>query len=391
MGKALEWLGDAGCKSMAMELLTQPKQHGNEIGAHCPFHSERTPGGAFRYNPVKDAACCKSCGQDGDLITIYTAIHGLSKEDGFTEFKKRYGRDTPGQYVGRGTVPVPKKEKNYFEKNADADPGYVAPALWKERAWSFVVHSWERLMNNVKAMDELSRRWHITEDTVTKHMIGINDADKYPPFPSWGLPSDMRSGKEKRVWLPKGLVIPLFVGEGNNVEVCKVKIRRQDPATSWGEKLRYLEVSGGENYRFHCYGAVGAQSLCPVSGEDSRSQSKGLVVVVTEAERDALLIYQECPTICDVPLVVIAGGGAAKRPHDEATLALVRRADVLLAALDNDEPGKLNAKNFWEKEFGYAKYWPTPIKYGKDVGEAVVEGMDIKAWIKAGLPEWMKK
>jgi hypothetical protein len=374
MGKALEWLGEAGCKAVAMEILTHPKPHGNEVGAHCPFHSERTPGGAFSYNPVKDAACCKSCGRSGDLITVYTAIHGLSEEDGFTEFKKKYGKDTPYQAQGtgrRGTVPVPKKEKNYFEKNED--PGYLAPSLWKERAWSFVTHSWERLMNNQKALDELNRRWHITEDTVTKHMIGINDADKYPPFPAWGLPSHIVKGKEKKVWLPKGLVLPLFIGE----EVRKIKIRRPDPKTPWGELLPYVEVRGGEDYRFHVYG--------------NETQGKKLIVVITEAERDALLVHQECPMLCDLPLVSMAGGGAAKRPHDEGTLAFVHRADVILAALDNDNPGRLNAVNFWEKEFGYAKFWPTPIKYGKDVGEAAVKGMDVRAWLKAGLPEYMKK
>lgn len=376
MGKALEWLGEAGCKSVAMEILMQPKIHGNEIGSHCPFHSERTPGGAFSYNPVKDAACCKSCGQRGDLITIYTSINGLSKDDGFREFKKKYGKDTSYRaYVPerRGAaLEARKKVKNYFEKNED--PGYIAPPLWKDRAWSFVLHSWERLMNNQKALDELARRWKITEATVTQNMVGINDVDKYPPFPSWGLPSQVRNGKEKKVWLPKGLVIPLLAGE----DICKIKIRRPDPSTSWGEKLRYLEVRGGENYRYHIYGAVGA----PVKG-------KCLIVVVTEAERDALLIYQDCPTLYDHSLVSIAGGGAAKRPRDEVTLALVRRADVILVALDNDDPGRFNAVNFWEKEFGYAKYWPTPVQYGKDVGEAVAKGLDIREWLKAGLPAHM--
>jgi len=160
-------------------------------------------------------------------------------------------------------------------------------------------------------------------------------------------------------------------------QVRKIKIRRPDTELERSKiNLRYIEVNGGENYRFHIY-----QS--PISNRQSP------IVVVLEAERDAALVYQECATVFDNALVAVAGGGAAKRPHDDEVIRLVKAAEVILVALDNDEPGRLNAVNFWQKEFGAAKYWPTPKIAGKDAGEAF-KGLDIRAWVLAGLPDRMK-
>lgn len=362
MGVAMEWLGPHGCAELAREILTEPRVKRSEVWAHCPWHQEGTPGGAFSYNCEKDSAKCQSCGASGDLVEIWCTVNGFGRgsKEGFLEFKKRYGSDAPPP---RRRPLRKQKERRTFPQPKAGDG---APAKWKERAKSFVFHSFERLMGSAEALEELEGRWGITERTAAEAGFGMNDRDKWVPVTSWGLPYQERDGREKRIWLPRGLVMPLMVGD----EVRKIKVRRPDPATPWGEQRRYWEIQGGENHRFHCYGPADAR-----------------VLVVVEAERDAALVVQGCEGFS---LGATAGGGAAKRPADESVIARIRAAEVVLVALDTDGPGALNTVRYWLREFGFALHWPVPKRYGKDVGEARLAGLDLRAWILAGLPEGMR-
>ncbi|MGD8388472.1 MAG: hypothetical protein PVG49_15105 [Desulfobacteraceae bacterium] len=362
MGVAFDWLGPEGCRALAREILDEPREKGREIWAHCPWHQERTPGGAFAYNFVKDQAMCLSCGQRGDLVAIWCTVNGYGPEsrEGFLEFKRRYGKDAP--------MPRRRPLRTRKERRRPLDPEAreAAPERWKERAKSFVFNSFDRLMGSPEALEELEKRWGITEQTVLSCGFGMNDKDKWPPVTSWGLPYEERGGKVKKIWLPQGLVMPLMKGD----EVRKIKIRRPDPSTPWGEPRRYWEVLGGENYRFHCYGPADAR-----------------VLVVIEAERDAALVVQECER---VSLGAIAGGGAAKRPKDEVVTARIRAAEVVLVALDTDGAGATNALNYWRRNFDFTVHWPVPKEFGKDVGEAWQNGLDIQSWVQAGLPGWFR-
>ncbi|MBN2061687.1 MAG: hypothetical protein JW882_14850 [Deltaproteobacteria bacterium] len=363
MGMALEWMGIEGCRALALETLEGARERNGEIWAHCPWHMEKTPGNAFSYNYRKDLAKCHSCGESGDLISVWCACNSYPEKEGFIEFKRSYAKDA-------SFVRPPKMEKdiNVRKKEKTRDMP-EAPAKWVERAGSFVMHSFERLMGSDRALEELERRWGIRKDTVLDWGIGMNDRDKWVPVTSWGLPYEEKEGKEKKIWLPKGLVIPCLVGD--EFEVRKIKIRRSVEETGWGEKRKYQEVQGGENWRFHCY---------------ARKRFNPKIVAVIETERDAVVTYQ----LCDGSLGVAAGGGAAKRPCDPEVMRLIRGAEVLLVSLDTDYPGARNAVDYWLEEFGYAIHWPVPKEYGKDIGEAWKNGLDIHEWVMAGVPEYLR-
>jgi len=349
---------------VAGEILTEPRERRGEIWAHCPWHDERTPGGAFSYNPLKDLAKCQSCGMSGDLVEIWCAQagYGPQSREGFLAFKARYGQDAP-PYRGRREAPRRRERRRPLEPDGAR---VEAPARWKERARSFAFHSFERLMGSAAALEELEGRWGITERAAAYCGFGMNDRDKWVPVTSWGLPYEARNGKEKKIWLPRGLVMPLMVGD----EVRKIKIRRPDAATPWGEPRRYWEVLGGENHRFHAYGPGSAR-----------------VLVVLEAERDAALVAQECEGLS---VGAVAGGGATKRCVDAETIARVRAAEVLLVALDTDGPGAANAVRYWLREFGFAVHWPVPAAWGKDAGEAWAAGLPLRVWVLAGLPKGLQ-
>ena len=74
----------------------------------------------------------------------------------------------------------------------------------------------------------------------------------------------------------------------------------------------------------------------------------------------------------------VAVGGSTKNP-DNITDFLAKQKDItLLICPDNDEGGaKLLEK--WQKLYSHARPYPVPV--GKDIGEAITQGFDIRTWL----------
>jgi hypothetical protein len=357
VGKALEWIGADGCRAVAEGILEGVEHRGDEIWAHCPWHQESTPGGAFSYCPERDVAKCMSCGQAGDLIAIYCGLTGypLDSSEGFREFRNKFAGDAD-------TRPRPKLGP-VAPREWSAKPAAEAPADWHTRAALFVDHSVERLGSEPAVQEQLAA-WGVSMETARLCRIGWNDQDKAVPRSAWGLPEmiNEKTGKPKKIWLPKGLVLPMY----DDGKLVKIKIRRPEAKTSWGQDLRYWEVPGGENNRFHRYG---------------RPHWSAWVIV--ETERDAVTVWQASRAM---HVGAMGTGGAAKRPATD-TIDILRKADVILVALDLDAAGATNAWKFWAQEFPQAIRWPVPPSMGKDVGDAVRDhGLDVAAWVRSGIP-----
>lgn len=358
MGAALEWLGADGCRAVAERILRDVddmRSSGREVWAACPWHVEGTVGGSFSYNPENDSAHCFSCGEGGDLISVYAALHDMDDAAAFKAFKAEYAPGavstpkTPQAPVRRAWVP------------AQAEP---SPALWQERATEFVRHSCSRLETNHEVMAQLEA-WGVQADAAKACMIGWNDEDKSVPRESWGMNPLVKDGKSKKIWLPQGLVLPMLA----HGRVVKIKIRRPNESLQrLLPDLRYWEVPGSTKM-FHRYG---------------RDAS---VWVLIETERDAAMIWSK---VRDLGVGTMATGGASKRPDAESA-AMLRSADLILNALDSDEAGAVNSARFWDREFPQCKRWPSPPSMGKDAGEAFGEGLDIRAWVLAGMPSHVRR
>ena len=190
------------------------------------------------------------------------------------------------------------------------------------------------------------------DETIKAAGLGWTRADVYEDRTAWGLdPVTQPDGMLKKLWLPAGLVIPAF----DRTEVVRLRIRRPNGAP------RYVIVPGS--------------SMTPlIAGRET-----GAVVVVVESELDALLLNQEAGHMC----LIVALGSVAKRP-DKGLHARLRRASLILNALDFDEAGAKETQNFWARTYkAKMKRWPVPT--GKDPSEAFQKGIDLKAWIGAGL------
>ncbi|TVM15044.1 hypothetical protein DPQ33_16280 [Oceanidesulfovibrio indonesiensis] len=363
MSIALDRLTADDRRIIAESLLTNPRpSKSGELTSHCPFHVEESPGGAFFYSYEKDLAYCHSCGQNADLAGIYNAINGrgVDDSDGCREFVRKHCHDSGGR------KPVRQDSRPQHPEGWTPPSIVMPPELWRQKASDFVQHSVERLQQNPEQLAELAR-CGISAKVAELCRFGWNEKDKWPPVSAWGLPREENErGKEKKIWLPEGLVMPVV----RDNQVVKLKIRRPILQTPWGDERKYWEVKGGANGLFHVYG---------------RPTSR--IWILVETERDAAMLWAFCH---QMGVGAIGAGGAAKRPCDFVT-TILRRAKVILNALDYDPAGAVNTYKFWEQEFPNSIRYPAPPSMGKDVGDAYRNGLDVRRWVWEGLPGYAQR
>ena len=105
------------------------------------------------------------------------------------------------------------------------------------------------------------------------------------------------------------------------------------------------------------------------------------VAVVVESELDALLLHQEAGDLVNV----VSLGNAQTRPDQQAA-DLLNQSRLILVALDADQAGATESWRWWKDHYPQAHRWP-PIQ-GKDPGEMLAAGVNLKAWVQAGLAEY---
>lgn len=333
--------------------------HGGEYHGPCPacggddrFHiwPQQGDNGSF---------WCRGCDQGGDAIEYLRKIEGFS----FQAACKEIGRDLP--------------EQEEFQKPQFKKPGSEtfqprtidAPAdLWVEHAEKFVELCHQALLADEDQLAYLAGRG-LTLETAIKNRYGWNAGEKgkdsYRAREAWGLETIEKDGKKKKLWLPVGLVIPCYV---NNV-LRRIRIRIPNNRRTEQFSLPYYLVPGS---------SMDTYVLNPTA--------KAFVII--EAELDAGLVDQ-----CAGDLVgVMAMGNSTAKPT-AAAFPLLKDCLHISNALDYDaeyladgsykNPGGVGWL-WWKKHFPQAERWPVAV--GKDPGDMFKAGVDVREWVKAGLP-----
>ena len=347
-------------RSHGIELRKASSSKGGEYQGPCPGcgdagHDPKTgPSDRFHVWPDQNQGqgsyWCRQCGKGGDVIQFLRDFDGLS----FREACARVGRDLP-------------------DDKTMATPEQKAPATWEpilhmmpEQKWqqqAFKLGTWamEQLLENQDQLDYLAARG-INEESVVRYGIGWNPGeggkDLFRPREGWGLLRLMnpKTGKARRLWLPIGMVIPYFV---DGVAV-RLRIRRPEPR-EFGPP--YFLVPGS---------SMATMILNP----DRKAH------IIVEAELDGILVAQEAGDLVGV----VALGSASTKP-DEQSSVFLNKSRHILNALDFDGAG---AKYWpwWERHYPECERWP--VQKEKDPGEAFKSGVNIREWVKAGLPRGLK-
>lgn len=321
--------------------------HGGEYAGPCPFC-----GGNDRFliwpEHKGGRYWCRACEKKGDVIQYVRDTRNLT----YFEALDYLGIDKPQQ--AHKSQRRKRTGPTLFKPKTETLP----PPLWMEKASKFLKWSQDQLWtpNGQAARDVLYGKG-LTEDTIRAAGIGWNPGERgkdlYRDRGGWGLEPELHpDGRLKHLWFPIGIIIPLRHDSGAR----RLRVRRNDP----GNGSRYVIVSGS--------------SIAPLVLESGKS-----IFVVVESELDAWLVFQEARDLAGV----VAMGAAGMKP-DVSAHELLLKSEKILNGLDYDEAGARYAWKFWPETYGQKVIrWPVPI--GKDPSDAWQQGLNIRAWIEAGI------
>lgn len=330
-------------------------QKGPEYHGPCPGCS-----GTDRFHvwPDQDerrgSYWCRQCGKAGDAVQFFRDFHGMT----FKEAVRAAGREMSDYSGFRQDAGMSSRE---FVPSKPADPPGVDRTRWTEAAEKFVERCHTALLADPEKLAWLDRRG-VVRDQVIIHRLGwhAGENDRNCAFRAregWGLPPEKKpDGRNKPLWIPRGLVIPAH-DAGRPV---RIKIRR--PKTDRTERfnLPYHQIPGGR-----------PGMLVTSTGRK--------VYVIVEAELDAMAVDAAAGD-----LVTAVGIGTSAAKPDAELFPRLEEAHKILVALDAGDAAGAKASRWWIAQFPRAARWP--VVKGKDPGEAVQKGVDLRNWILAGLP-----
>lgn len=325
---------------------------GGEYHSPCPMC-----GGTDRFHVWPDQEkngswWCRGCGKGGDAIQLLIEARGMS----FKEACTAVGAQVPAFKRGRAPQP-PRKPADDWQPRVITDPA----ELWRSKAGAFAGRAHELLLKTPAELKWLADRG-ITAETARRFRLGWNPQAAWHPKPSWGLEDD-----GKKLWLPRGLVIPWYT-DGH---IHRLRVRRPELAA----EPRYLVVSGSGS--------------APTTIKSSSLPCRKGAWVIVESELDAILVAQDAGDIVGVAAL----GNSTAKP-DGPLAEELKASALILNALDFEvkdakDPGAGGkAWLWWQKHFTQAERWPVPA--GKDPGDYRKTGGDVRAWILAGLPPGLR-
>jgi DNA primase len=365
---------DLAQKHVTLKRVSSHK--GGEYHGPCPACNGKD---RFHVWPAENQGegsfWCRQCESAGDGIQFLRdfenySFQGACQYLGKTIDDRPKSGDTPRipkaikqtAIPGRTMAPVIAK---YTPPPQDPPPGDI----WLEKAEAFVAWSQDHLMyipptRKSAPADPAAarcRQWlkdrGINEMEMKFRRLGFNIGNKgkdmFRPRSVWDLsPVLKENGTPKKLWLPKGLVIPCIV----KGRVTRIRIRRDkdDP--------RYYVIPGSD-------------MRCTIMKHLPSREAYTIV----ESELDGILIRNEAGDMTGV----IALGNSSRKP-DAAAWAALKQAPIILVALDNDKAGH-QAARWWREQFPNAKICPIPK--GKDPAEAHQAGVNIREWIQSYLPK----
>jgi DNA primase len=266
---------------------------GGEYAGPCP-----SCGGEdrFRVQPEQGLWFCRGCRDRwADAIDYVRWRDGLS----FTEAVQALGGVGPARIAyGRRLPSLPP-------------PLPVPSKLWQARAQDVVVEAANCLWSErgAKALAYLRARG-LSDETIGTYVLGYIPEVRWDDPVPWGLKLE----DDKKVWLPRGIVIPWIMRDDD--EVWSIKIRRP------GGEPKYIAVKGS----------------VPTIFGTLRFRERDLLVL-PEGEFDAMLLWQHANDIADVLTL-----GAAGKNLDWRAMLYLLSSTRQLVIYDGDTAGAAGAE-----------------------------------------------
>jgi hypothetical protein len=338
---------------VAQHTGVTPKRIGKTYHFPCPACSE----GSDRFivwpatsDKPTGTFYCRQCRIAGDGIEFCKRFLGCSYSEACELFRVEKKRLMPSTWSS-------SPPKLSF-------PQAKFPASqWQERG-SHHLLLWNAEMIERQEAGVLLHKRGIKIETAKAFSLGYNPTTEWESMEKWGLPKAVKeNGRERKVWLPKGLAIPRY--DPVSRSLLGIKVRRDD----WkkGDDLpKYVEI-------------VGSSNVVGIFGDITRK-----IAVVLESELDAIVVQQEAGDLC----FSLSLGGAGTKRMDKFTQSLLSQCSLVLLATDYDSAG-LNEIHWWKEHLPAAEYWPAPC--GKSPGDAFEQGADLHLWLLCAIRKYQIK
>lgn len=328
--------------AMITQDLGQPRQKSSRWSLWlCPFHPDKkTP--SLGVNRENGSWYCFGCSKGGNAISWLCTYHRL----GLNEALAVLGLSDYRYQERKGNTSIPKGSQ--VDQGTETNP---PPELWQKRGLAFLAYARNQLWRTPSAEAYLHEK-RLLQDTTIQHFgLGYNPSELWDRPDRWGLSNEAG----KRVWLPKGYVIPCFVEKS----LWYIKIRQVE------KEPKYIHVRGSVPAMF------GAASLLGTP-----------LVLLTEGEFDCMLTWQCLKDVAGVATL----GSANKKLDVSRWMRHLLPAEEIIAVLDNDSAGKQGAQNLAGIS---AQIHPVRIpsltSNGKDITDFVQAGGDLWEWLKHQL------
>ena len=330
---------------------------GGEYRCACPYCGSPGDGKSDRFLLWPDYEGgkfrCRHCSAHGDTVQLLVDKCGCTYPEAF----EAVGKERPANYRPAKYQPVTTAQKTEFQPRVCDSP----IETWQIKAEELVNKAHVALLVNNKELAYLEKRG-LDKKAVKSFKLGYLEGEngnncRFRSRKAWGLPAVMneKTGRNKALWIPSGIVIPKFY----KGKVDRIRIRRPDEDIKTKKDIRYYALQGSSQR---------------VMGHNPDRKA----FVVIEAELDEMMVCHHAGSI-----VGTVGLGSSGIKPDSKAFYILKKALRILVALDHDKAGK-TAWKWWRENFDNARLWPVPV--GKDPGEAFEQGLDIKEWVRAGLP-----
>ena len=322
--------------------LGQPRQKSSRWSFWlCPFHPDKkTP--SLGVNRQNGSWHCFGCTKGGNAITWLCAYHRLR----FDEALAVLGLSEYFQKERKVNTIYPERSQLVEEKVTTSPP-----ELWQKRGLAFLEYARNQLWQTKSALEYLHVKRLLKETTIQTFGLGYNPTELWDSPDRWGLSNE----EVKKVWLPKGYVIPCFVEKS----LWYIKIRQIE------KEPKYMHVRGSSPALFGTDSLFGAP-----------------LILLTEGEFDCMLTWQFLNDVAGIATL----GSANKKLDLARWTQYLLPAEEIIAVLDNDSAGALGAQNLAGLS---AQIYPVRIPSlspsGKDITDYVQAGGDLWEWLKHQL------
>lgn len=278
---------------------------------------------------------CRQCDLRGDSIQFAREFCGLSYPEACDRANASIKPENP--FV------IKQPKKTVSDPVATKEP----LILWINNATTFMQCAHQQILSNQQALAWLASRG-LPEEAVRTYQIGYCTHERWIDKKEWGLEDNESTTK---LWFPEGIVIPTRNKSG---KVVRIKIRRAYYKPE-DQKSKYIALSGS------------------MTGYNLMDDYSHKTIMIVESELDAYALHYAVGDF----VLVMAIGNNTKNP-DNAADYLIRNCDQLLICHDNDAGGLVMLEKL-QARYTHAKALSTP--FGKDIGEAVAMGLDVRQWI----------